>query len=285
MWLTAAFMVVEAAGGLLAGSLALLADAGHMLTDTAALSFAWIALRLSRRPADRKRSYGYHRFQVLAAFVNGMVLLGIVIWIGFEAVHRLQAPVEVLGGLMLAVACGGLAVNLVVLRILRSGERPSLNVRGAALHVFGDLLGSVAAITAAGVILATGWTPIDPLLSLVVALLILRSAWHLVRQSGHILLEGTPGDLDLAQLRSELIDSVAEVDDVHHMHAWSLTDERPLVTLHAHIVDGADQQSALRRIKRLLRDRFGISHATVQIERGRCADDHGRQDVERAHRG
>lgn len=273
MCLTAAFMVAEVAGGLVAGSLALLADAGHMLTDAAALAFAWVAARLSRRPADRKRSYGYHRFQVLAAFVNGIVLLGIVLWIGFEAVRRLHAPVEVLGGLMLAVAAGGLAVNLVVLRILHGSERPSLNVRGAALHVLGDLLGSVAAITAAVVILWTGWMPIDPLLSVVVALLILRSAWHLVRQSGHILLEGTPGHLDLAQVRSALIDSVPEVDDVHHMHAWSLTDERPLVTLHAHITDGADQQSALHRIKRLLHERFGVDHATVQIERGRCADE------------
>jgi cobalt-zinc-cadmium efflux system protein len=274
MLLTAGFMVAEAAGGVLAGSLTLLADAGHMLTDTAALGFAWVAFRVSRRPADAQRSYGYHRLQVLAAFVNGMVLLGIVIWIGVEAVRRLEAPVPVLGGLMLGVACAGLLVNLVALRILHGGGSSNLNIRGAVLHVVGDLLGSVGAMVAAGVILATGWTPIDPLLSLAVALLILRSAWHLVRQSSHILLEGTPGYLDLGALRSELTAAVPEVDDVHHVHAWSLTDERPLVTLHAHVIEGADGQQALQHIRSFLRQRFGIAHATVQIERGRCTDEH-----------
>lgn len=281
MLLTGVFMVVEAAGGLLAGSLALLADAGHMLTDTAALALAWGAFRVSRRPADRKRSYGYDRFQVLAAFVNGLVLVGVVVWIGVEAVQRLRAPVEIAGGLMFAIACAGLAANLVVLRILHPGRGANLNVRGAALHVLADLLGSAAAIVAAAVVLASGWTPIDPLLSLVVAALILRSAWHLVRQSGHILLEGAPGYLDMGRLRSELVSSVPEVDDVHHVHAWSLTDERPLVTLHAHVVDGADQQRALRHIKTFLRERFGVWHATVQIEHGDCADDHD----ERRRRG
>jgi len=274
MLLTGGFMLAEVAGGALSGSLALLADAGHMLTDTAALALAWWAFRVARKPADHKRSYGYERFQVLAAFLNGVLLLAIVVWLLWEAVQRLQAPVEIRGGLMLAVACGGLVVNLVAFGVLHRADGHNLNVRGAALHVLGDLLGSVATIAAAVVILASGWTPIDPLLSMLVAGLILRSAWHLVRHSGHILLEGAPGHIDPDELRSELMAALPEVEDVHHVHAWSLTEERPLVTLHAHVSHDADQQQALYRIRALLLERFGLSHVTVQIERGRCTDEH-----------
>ena len=179
--LTGVFMLVEAAGGLLSGSLALLADAGHMLTDTAALALAWVAFRTSRRPADPRRSYGYHRLQVIAAFVNGAALAAIVAWIAFEAIGRLLEPRPIDGPLMLAVAAVGLLVNISAFLILHGADRDNLNVRGAILHVVGDLLGSVATLAAAGVILATGWTPIDPMLSLLVAVLILRSAWALVR--------------------------------------------------------------------------------------------------------
>lgn len=272
MLLTGAFMVAEVVGGLISGSLALLADAGHMLTDTASLFLAWLAFRISRRPADPKRSYGYHRFQVLAAFVNGGTLLVIVAFIVFEAVRRLLEPVPVMGGTMLAVAALGLVVNLVAFRLLHGGDRENLNLRGAALHVMGDLLGSVGAIAAAGVIMATGWTPIDPILSLVVAGLILRSAWHLVRQSGHILLEGTPGHIDIPRLKQHLRAEVPEVEDVHHVHAWSLTNERPMVTLHARVPEDADQQAVLQRIKTVLCKRFAVDHATIQIEAGPCAD-------------
>jgi cobalt-zinc-cadmium efflux system protein len=272
MLLTGGFMVVEVAGGLIAGSLALLADAGHMLTDTAALGFAWIAFRLARRPPDSQRSYGYHRFQILAAFVNGVVLIVIVAWIAFEAVQRLNQPVEVLGGLMLAVACVGLAVNLIAFAILHAGNRDNLNVRGALLHVLGDLLGSLAAIVAAIVIIVTGWTPIDPLLSVLVALLILRSAWMLVRQSTHVLLEGTPAEVDVSQLKSELVEAVAEVDDVHHVHVWTLASGKLVMTLHAHVREGADGQQALRAIHSVCLERYGVSHVTVQIEFGECAD-------------
>ena len=272
MLLTGGFMVVEVAGGLLAGSLALLADAGHMLTDTAALGFAWIAFRLARRPPDPQRSYGYHRFQILAAFLNGVILIAIVAWIAYEAVQRLNQPVEILGGLMLAVACVGLVVNLIAFAILHAGSRDNLNVRGALLHVLGDLLGSLAAIVAAAVIITTGWTPIDPLLSVLVALLILRSAWMLVRQSTHVLLEGTPAEVDVSRLKSELVETVADVQDVHHVHVWTLTSGRLVMTLHAHVREGADGQQTLRAIHSLCRERFGVAHITVQIEYGQCAD-------------
>src|SRR5947207_2201880 len=188
--LTGAFMLVEAAGGVLAGSLALLADAGHMLTDAASLTLAWLAFRIARRPADWRRTYGFHRFQVLAAYSNGLALFFIAVAICYEAIHRVREPVEILAGPMLAVAVIGLLVNLAAFFVLHGAERGNLNVKGAMLHVLGDLLGSAAAIIAALVILATGWTPIDPLLSVLVAVLILRSAWVLVSASGHILLQG-----------------------------------------------------------------------------------------------
>jgi cobalt-zinc-cadmium efflux system protein len=266
--LTGGFMVVEVIGGLAAGSLALLADAGHMLTDTLSLALAFVAFRIGRWPQDSRRTYGYHRFQVLAAFVNGLTLVAIVGWIAIEATRRLLEPVEVLGGLMLAVAVIGLVVNIAAFAILHGGDRRNLNLRGAALHVLADMLGSVAAIVAALVIGLTGWMPIDPLLSLLVAVLILRSAWMLLRRSGHILLEGAPEWLDEAELRGALVAAVPAVLEVHHVHAWMLTIERPLLTLHARVVPGVDQQEALRAIHLALADRFGIEHATVQIEIG-----------------
>jgi len=174
--LTGTFMLVEVAGGILSGSLALLADAGHMLTDTMALALSAVAFRVSSRPADEKRSYGYQRFQILAAFVNGLSLLVIVGWILFEAVQRILSPPLVMGQTMLVVAAAGLVINIIVFVVLHGGDQENLNMRGAALHVLGDLLGSIAAITAALIILSTGWMPIDPILSVGVALLIFRSA-------------------------------------------------------------------------------------------------------------
>ena len=272
MLLTGGFMLVEVVGGLLSGSLALLADAGHMLTDFAALALAWLAFRLARRPADSLRSYGYHRAQVLAAFVNGIALVAIVGWIVVEALRRLFAPVEVLGGLMLAVAAVGLLVNLAAFALRHGGDRDNLNMRGAAVHVLGDLLGSAAAILAALVILWTGWMPIDPLLSLLVALLILRSGWLILKKSGHILLEGTPDWLDVGELRAGLIAAVPAVEDVHHVHVWSLTTDHPLITLHAVLRPGADSEANLAAIKAHLSERVGIEHSTVQIEIGTCSD-------------
>jgi len=275
---TGLFMVVEAAGGWLAGSLAILADAAHMLTDTAALAFAWLAAGVSTRGADDRRSYGYHRVQVLAGFINGLALVAIVAWIAFEAVHRFANPQPVAGGLMLGVAIAGLLVNLWVFRILHHGDDRDhghdLNVRGAVLHVMGDLFGSAGAMVAALVILATGWTPIDPLLSLVVCVLVLVSAGRLLREAVHILLEGTPGHVDISRIKSTLQREVPEVENIHHVHVWSLTPEHPLLTLHADVSDQRQGDSALSKIKTILRDRFHISHSTIQIETGKCAD-HG----------
>ncbi len=272
MVLTGGFAVVEVIGGLVSGSLALLADAGHMVTDFVALLLAWLAFRLGRRPGDPRRTFGYSRFQVLAAFVNGLALILVVGWILVEAVQRLMAPVQVAGGTMMAVAVAGLVVNLIAFAILHGGDRDNLNLRGAALHVLSDLLGSAAAIAAALVILLTGWMPIDPLLSLLVALLIVRSAWFVIRKSAHILLEGTPDWLDIAELQRAVAAAVPGVEDVHHVHVWCLTSERPLITLHARLAPGRDDQQALSAIQAFLKAEYGLGHSTIQIERGACGD-------------
>jgi len=279
MLLTGGFMVIELAGGLVSGSLALLADAGHMLTDTAALLLAWLAARTAKRPADHFRSYGYHRVQILAAFVNGVAILAVVAWILVEAADRVLAPRPVMGGLMLAVAVAGLAVNAIAFVLLHGGRQSNLNLRAALIHVFGDLLGSIAAISAAVVILLTAWYPIDPLLSVLVALLIARSAWYVVRHSTHILLEGTPDDVDVQELRGALIEGIDGVRDVHHVHVWSLTPERPLLTLHMDVGEGVDTARVLREAKHLLQHHFGIDHSTVQVEREGCADEKHMQET------
>lgn len=275
MVLTGAFMLVEVAGGVVANSLALLADAGHMATDTASLALAYAAFRVGRRGHDSRRTYGYHRFQVLAAFVNGLALIAVVLWIGIEAVRRLLAPVEVLGGLMLAVAVAGLVVNIAAFTILHRGDRANMNVRGAALHVLGDMLGSIAAIVAAVVIAQTGWMPIDPLLSLAVAGLVLHSAFGLVKASGHILLEGAPDWLDVAAFRAELLAAVPGVTDVHHVHTWMITADRPMMTLHVEIEAHVDPQQTLAAVRRHIREHVGIDHATIQIETAGCLDGEG----------
>lgn len=273
MLLIGGFMVVELIGGLLSGSLALLADAGHMLTDAASLALAWMAARTARRPADPLRTYGYHRMQIIAALMNGFGFIALVIWIAVEAVQRLREPVEVLGGMMLWVAVIGLLVNLAAFVILHRGSTNDLNLRGAVVHVMGDLLGSVAAIVAAGVILLTGWMPIDPLLSLLVALLILRSAWYVVRHSAHILLEGTPEHVDVELLRSTLTEAVPAVQDIHHIHVWSLTPEWPMLTMHVTVAQRENCAEVLARLKTVLVERFDIVHSTIQIEPGCCFDD------------
>ncbi len=272
--LTAGFMFAEVAGGLVSGSLALLADAGHMLTDAASLGLALYAFRVSRRQADPERTYGYLRAQVLAAFVNGLALLAISVWIMVEAVLRLLQPVKVLGGLMLVVAGAGLAVNLIAFAVLRGGERENLNLRGALLHVISDLLGSLAAMAAAGVILATGFMPVDPLLSILVAALILRGGWKVVSSSAHILMEGAPESLDPEALRRALSEGVEEVVDVHHLHSWTMAPDRPpLVTLHVDAAEGADLEEVARRVRELLHQDFGIEHATIQVETNHCGED------------
>jgi len=269
-------MVVEVLGGIFSGSLALIADAGHMLTDTATLFIAWFAAQIAQRPADTLRSYGYQRTQILAAFINGIAFIAIVLWILVEAIRRIISPIQVHGEMMIIIASIGLAVNLLAFWILHTDDHHhDLNLRAALIHVLGDLLGSVAAIIAAGVIIATGWMPIDPLLSVLVALLILQSAWRVVRQAGHILLEGTPEDLDAQRIRDVLKAEVAAVDEVHHIHLWSLTPSYPLLTLHANIKPGSDYVQTLQQIKQVLVHHFKIQHSTVQLELENCLDHHG----------
>lgn len=263
--LTGAFMGAEVVGGLISGSLALLADAGHMLTDFASLVLAWLAFRLARRPADWKRTYGFDRFSVLAAFVNGLSLFAIAIWIFVEAIQRLRDPSEILGGLMLWVAVGGLVVNILAFWVLSRAEGDNLNVRAAALHVLGDLLGSVAAIVASLVIIWTGWTPIDPILSVLVVLLILRSAWAVVRESGHILLEGAPRGFDARSVAADLEANIHGVERAHHLHAWSITQERPMATLEIDLEAGADAHVVKRAVKDRVQELSGVKHVTVEI--------------------
>jgi cobalt-zinc-cadmium efflux system protein len=266
MILTGGFMAVEVLGGLFSGSLALLADAGHMLTDTAALFLAWFAFRIGNKPADPKRSFGYYRFQILASFANSIALFAIAAWIVIEAVNRLFNPSEIHGLPMVSIAALGLIVNIAGFWIMSRGDKHNLNIQSAALHVMGDLLGSVAAIVAGAIILWTGWTPIDPILSVLVAVLILRSAWAIIKQSSHILLQGTPEGLDPARIGAALGD-IEGVTDVHNVQAWSLTNERPVVTLHAVLDEAADYNATLQKINSVLKEKFGIEHATIQIER------------------
>jgi cobalt-zinc-cadmium efflux system protein len=244
-----------------------------MLTDFAALLLAWLGFRVGARSADPRRSYGYHRFQVLAAFVNGLLLFAIAGWIVFEAVDRFAAPTRVLGGPMLAVAVAGLAANLAAFWILHRGDRGNINMRGAALHVLSDILGSLAAIAAAIVIMLTGWFPIDPILSVAVAFLVLNGAYRIVCDSTHVLLEGTPAGLDDATVEATLRAAVPGIDDIHHIHAWALSNERPLLTLHARVAVDADDDEVLRRIKDPARDQLGVGHVTVQIEHRACPDE------------
>ena len=266
-------MVVEVAGGIISGSLALLADAGHMLTDTMALGLSAYAFRVATKPADASRSYGYLRAQIIAAFVNGLSLLVIVGWILFEAVMRLIEPPDVIGSTMLVVASIGLMVNVVSFLILHGGDQDNLNVRGAALHVLGDLLGSVAAIVAAIVIIRTGWMPIDPILSMLVAMLILRSAWRLVKRSAHILLEGAPEWFDVDDMREKIIKCVPEVVEIHHVHVWGLTPQHPMLTMHVVLANLiADTTPIVRRVKEVLSREFAVDHSTIEIEFGDCAD-------------
>ncbi|MRX49489.1 cation diffusion facilitator family transporter [Paracoccus sp. S-4012] len=261
-----AFMIVEVIGGLLSGSLALLADSGHMLTDAAALALAWGAFRLGRREADDRRTFGYLRLEVVAGFVNALALFAIVGWIAVEAWRRLQQPHEVLVGPMLAVAVAGLLVNLVVLWLLTRGDSEHVNIQGAALHVLGDLFGSVGAITAAVIIQLTGWTAADPILSVLVSLLILRSAWVLAARSLHILLEGAPEDADPQLIARHLTAAVPGLAAVRHVHVWSITSGRVLATMHVRPDDDAEARAVVAAVGRELQSRFDIGHATIAID-------------------
>lgn len=263
--MTSIFMVVEFVGGYLANSLALMADAGHMLNDVAALALTYFALWIARRPATPAKTYGYLRMEILAALVNGATLILIALVIFWQAWMRFRQPPEVEGMLMLVVAAGGLTVNVIAAFLLHSSSSHNLNMRGAYLHVLGDLLGSVGAITAALLILATGWYIADPLISVFVALLILVGAWRLVRESVDILLEAVPKHIDM----TELARSVRELDgveEVHDLHVWTLTSGFLAMSGHVVIRDPTRYKEILEKVHQLMHDRFSISHVTVQVE-------------------
>lgn len=272
-----AFTVVEAIGGFWANSIALLAEAAHMLADSASLLLAIVAIRVGQKPASAERTYGNRRYQTVAAYTNGLTLLALAVWVVAEAARRLIAPPAVNGGLMLVIAAIGGIANLAAFLVLSGAS--SLNERGARAHVMSDLLGSGAAMAAAGVILAFGWLTADPLLSIGVSVLIFWSGWRLTRESAHVLLEGTPISFKAQEVHAELV-SLSGVADIHHVHAWSLTGEAPIVTLHAHLSEGADRQQTLAAIVERLRQRFGCEHATIQIEEGECA---GADDPDHCH--
>lgn len=261
--LTAGYAVAEAVGGVLSGSLALLADAGHMLGDVTALGLALFAAWSSRRPPDAARTYGYQRAEILAALANGVALIVIAGSIAFEAWERAAAPPEVRVGLMGGVALGGLAVNLVGMALLHGGS--SLNQRAAYLHVLGDLLGSVGALVAAGLIWGFGWRIADPVASALIAVIIVVNAVRLVLESVHVLMEGAPPDVDVDAVRREL-GALPGVSDVHDLHVWTLGGATPLLTAHLTLDHSRRAGEVLRAALDLLRERFDIEHATLQLE-------------------
>ncbi|MGH7571177.1 MAG: cation diffusion facilitator family transporter [Gemmatimonadota bacterium] len=266
--LTFAYAIAEVVGGMWAGSLALLADAGHMFTDVASLALALGALWMAQRPATLRHTYAYGRVEILAALLNGLFMWAIVAWIGYEAVERLRAAPAVRTGPMLAIAIGGLVVNafsFVVLHRGAGGRDRSLNLRGAGIHVLGDLLGSIGAVSAAVVIGLTGWVAADPLASLLIGILILVSSWRVVRDAIHILLEGTPHGLDVEDLIAALRE-VEGVAGVHDLHVWTITSGYPALSAHVVCDHQVARDMLLARLNRLLRERYGITHTTIQLE-------------------
>ncbi|MDR2013659.1 MAG: cation diffusion facilitator family transporter [Rhodanobacter sp.] len=274
--LTLSTLLAQAVGGWLSGSLALLAEAGHMLVDAGALLFAWIGVRYASRPADTRRSFGYARMEVLVGYSNALVQFVLVAWIVVEAALRFSEPKPILSGMMLVVAAVGLLVNVFVLSVLSGHDHHDLNTASARLHVLGDALGSLGAIVAAVLIRLLDWLWADPAASILVSLLILSSAWRLLRRSAHILLEGTPDGIDADLVEEALETSVTGVRDVHHVHVWQLVGGYHMATLHVCLPAEADGAIAIASISALLRERFQIEHVTVQIEREACADTHHR---------
>jgi len=263
--LTVATLVAEAIGGWMSGSLALLSDAAHMLIDAFALLLAWSGAHFARRPADGRRSFGYARLEVLAGYSNALLQFVLVAWIAVEAVSRLMNPEPIASGIMLVVALLGLAVNGIVLGVLGHHHHDDINLASARLHVIGDLLGSVGAVAAALIVRYLGWLPSDPLVSLFVSVLILGSAWRLLRRSAHILLEGTPDGIEAAHV-ADIVQRESGVRDVHHVHVWQLAGGRRMATLHARLDAQMPTAQALAAMQRVLRENFRIHHATIQIE-------------------
>ena len=258
-------MVVEVVVGYAAGSLALLADAGHMLTDTASLGLALGAAWLGTRPATPERTFGFQRAEILAALANGAALVAIAIWIAVEAIQRLRQPLEPKGGWVLVVGVVGLMLNLAAARVLHRRGSESLNVQGALRHVLADVLASLGVIAAGAIVLLTGWDRADPLIALGIGVLVLASSWTLLRDSVGILLESTPRDLDAEEIGRAMI-AVPDVREVHDLHVWTITSGFPSLSAHVLVATGADCHAKRRELERMLGDRFGLTHTTLQVE-------------------
>jgi cobalt-zinc-cadmium efflux system protein len=263
--LIVAFIAGEIVAALVAGSLALLADAGHMLTDAAALAAALVASRLAARPARGPWTFGLGRSEILAAQANGVALLVVGVLVVYSAARRLASPPAVHGGIVLVVALAGVAVNLAATLVLSRADRRSLNVRGAFLHVATDLAAFAATAVAGGLVLATGWSRFDPLAGLFVAVLLLRSSWSLLRDSGRIFLEASPAGIDPAAVARALAED-EDVAEVHDLHVWTVTSGFPALAAHVLVVPGADCHDARRRLQRLLEERFALRHTTLQVD-------------------
>ena len=275
--LTGTFLVAEVVGGILTGSLALLSDAAHMMTDTAGLAIALAAVRIGARPADSRRTFGYKRFEILAAAFNALLLFGVAAYILYEGIKRFVEPSEVQSLPMLAIAALGLVVNLIAMRILDSGRSSSLNVKGAYLEVWSDMLGSVGVIAAALVIWLTGWTWVDPVVAIAIGFWVLPRTWVLFKETTNILLEGVPEGIDLDKLAARL-SSVPGVASFHDLHVWALTSGMPSLSAHLVLMDGSDPESTREAATNAMHEDFDIDHTTFQIERTDCRsgrDHHG----------
>jgi cobalt-zinc-cadmium efflux system protein len=260
------YMGIEVVGGLLSGSLALLADAGHMLSDAGTLALALLAIKFARRPATPKQTYGYYRAEILAALVNGATLVAVAIFIFVEAYERVRNPPHVEGALMVAVASGGLLVNAAALWILRSAKDGNLNMRAVWLHVLTDALGSIQAIMAGGLIWAFGWDWVDPVASVLIGCLVVYSSWSLIRQSVAVLMEGAPGNINVDDVRAALLE-IPGISAVHDLHVWEITSGFVALSAHLTCVDPDRRDSVLRSAQELLANRFGIRHTTIQLDR------------------
>ncbi|MFT4248536.1 MAG: cation diffusion facilitator family transporter [Pseudomonas sp.] len=269
--LTGGFLLAEIVGAFVTNSLALLSDAAHMATDTLGLMIALLAVRLSRRPPDARRTYGYARLEALGALVNGALLFVVGGYILWEAVERFREPQAIASTGMLVIAALGLVVNLIAMRLLHAGSGESLNVKGAYLEVWSDMLGSVAVIIGALLIRFTGWQLIDPILAVLIGLWVLPRTWVLLREAVNVLLEGVPKGVDLGAVRAEL-GAHPGVVDVHDLHVWALASSTPALTAHVVIADGGEPDALRRRLGQLLHERFGIDHVTLQIEADHCGD-------------
>ena len=268
--LTSAFTAVEVIGGLWTGSLALVADAAHMLTDAGGLALALIAIRFAERPATPQKTYGYVRMEVLSALTNAVVLLLVTIYIFYEAYERFIHPPEILGGPMLAVAAVGLAVNLISMRLLRSGSSESLNVKGAYFEVLSDMLGSLGVLVAAAIVLLTGWKPADPIIGAAIGALIVPRTWILLKQAVHILMEGTPPHVDTKLLEQKLL-SLPGVIAVHDLHVWTITSGLDALSCHLVVSDMNQSRATLTAAHRVLKG-LGLSHTTIQVENQQMRD-------------